>query len=292
MEKKKWAGWIILTVIVLVAAVALAVTNMVTKESIDSQGLSASEEALKKMFPEADQMEPMQPAANSGLDLAYEIKKAGEVIGHAGAVKVQGYAGLIEVTVGVAPDGTLKGIAVGGTEFKETEGLGSKVRAADFTGLFAGKKPPLTLGTDVDAISGATISSRAVVDGVNSAYEKLMTLTGLGPGATGGPADTGSPSATQADKIISASVIGYGGPVLVQLGLDSDGAIQAITVGAERFLETEGIGSKVKDPAFTEQFIGKKAPLTLNDVDAVAGATVSSQAVVDAVNAAYAFLNE
>ena len=52
-----------------------------------------------------------------------------------------------------------------------------------------------------------------------------------------------------------------------------------------------GVGSGVREEAFTSQFIGKTPPLTLNqDIDAVSGATLSSQAAVDAVNEAYAFL--
>ena len=86
-------------------------------------------------------------------------------------------------------------------------------------------------------------------------------------------------------------MIGYGGPVLVSVGLDASGAIGSLTVGRARFAETEGVGGKIRDEAFTGQFIGKTPPLTLNDVDAVAGATISSQAAVDAVNQAYAYLN-
>ena len=64
-------------------------------------------------------------------------------------------------------------------------------------------------------------------------------------------------------------------------------------VGGARFSETEGLGSRVKDEAFTQQFIGQTPPLALGeDVDAVSGATVSSRAAVDAVNEAAAFLNQ
>ena len=77
----------------------------------------------------------------------------------------------------------------------------------------------------------------------------------------------------------------------VRLTLDDSGVISAIDVGGARFLETVGVGSGVREEAFTSQFIGKTPPLTLNqDIDAVSGATLSSQAAVDAVNEAYAFL--
>ena len=107
------------------------------------------------------------------------------------------------------------------------------------------------------------------------------------------PAVTPTASPAAAGRTANASAIGYAGPVLVRLTLEDSGAISAIDVGGARFLETVGVGSGVREEAFTSQFIGKTPPLTLNqDVDAVSGATLSSQAVVDAVNEAFAFLEE
>ena len=118
------------------------------------------------------------------------------------------------------------------------------------------------------------------------------------PMVTLSPAVSPSPEAAQptespmaAGRIANASAIGYAGPVLVRLTLDDAGTISAIDVGGARFLETEGVGSGVREEAFTSQFIGKTPPFELNqDIDAVSGATLSSQAAVDAVNEAYAFL--
>lgn len=118
------------------------------------------------------------------------------------------------------------------------------------------------------------------------------------PVVTVSPSASASPEATQptpspaaSGRTANASAIGYAGPVLVRLTLDDSGAISAIDVGGARFLETVGVGSGVREEAFTSQFIGKTPPLTLNqDIDAVSGATLSSQAAVDAVNEAYSFL--
>ena len=126
----------------------------------------------------------------------------------------------------------------------------------------------------------------------------MTTGTAEPPAATVSPSASASPEATQptpspaaSDRTANASAIGYAGPVLVRLTLDDSGAISDIDVGGARFLETVGVGSGVREEAFTSQFIGKTPPLTLNqDIDAVSGATLSSQAAVDAVNEAYAFL--
>ena len=65
--------------------------------------------------------------------------------------------------------------------------------------------------------------------------------------------------------------------------VDANYVITALRVDASS--QTAGLGQKCEEEAFTSQFIGKKVPLTLGvDIDAVTGATVTSQAIVDAVN--------
>ena len=286
MEAKKPAGWIVLGAIVAVAAVALAVTNGVTQEPIAQQSRQQADAALTAMFPEtADAgavFEALSVQSDMGLTKAYVVKRGDEVIGYAASRKTQGYGGPIEVTVGTEATGVIRGVAVGGEEFKETEGLGSRVREPAFTDQFKGKAAPVTLGQEVDGVSGATVSSKAVVEGVNGAVEKLKLLAPMGSGQ--------APAGTESEQTASASVMGYKGPVLATITLDGAGAISHVEIGQARFEETEGVGSKVKDAAFTQQFIGKTPPLTDKDIDLIAGATVSSKAALDAVNAAHAYL--
>ena len=112
------------------------------------------------------------------------------------------------------------------------------------------------------------------------------------PAATVEPPAEPEESLTTTDGMTAnASVIGYGGPVLVRLTLDDQGKIAALDIGGARFAETQGVGSRIREDSFIQQFIGLTPPLTLNEeVDAVSGATISSQAAVDAVNEAAAFL--
>lgn len=283
--KKKLAGWLVLTVIALVAAVALATTNLITEKPIAEQNLGENQQALKAMFPEADEFAEVSPGESSGVDFVYEVRQSGQTIGYAVKETVQGYGGSIEVLTGMESGGILRGISVGGPDFKETEGLGARAKEPEFTDQFTGKTPPLKLGETIDGISGATITSRAVVDGVNQGVQKVQSLTGGGDGS--------APETEQPAREANASVIGYGGPVLVRLRLNAAGAIEALTVGEARFAETDGVGSKVKDASFLGQFEGKTPPLELGkDVDGISGATVSSQAVVDAVNQAADFLRK
>lgn len=111
------------------------------------------------------------------------------------------------------------------------------------------------------------------------------------PSPSAPPAPTQTAAAAEQSRTANVSALGYGGPVLVRLTLDASGAVAAIDVGGVRFKETEGLGSRVREAAFTGQFVGKTPPLALgDDIDGVAGATVSSRAVVEAVNEAHAFL--
>ena len=88
-------------------------------------------------------------------------------------VSKQGYIGPIEVTVILDANGAIQAMAVDGYGFTETYGVGDKVREADFISQFIGKSGTVELGQDIDAVSGATASSQAVVDAVNEALSQL-----------------------------------------------------------------------------------------------------------------------
>ena len=87
---------------------------------------------------------------------------------------------------------------------------------------------------------------------------------------------------------LSGSAVGFmDNDVSVTVTLDDEGKIASLTVDATT--QTEEIGGQCAEEAFTSQFIGKSIPVTLGeDIDAVAGATITSQAVVDAVDSSHA----
>lgn len=93
--------------------------------------------------------------------------------------------------------------------------------------------------------------------------------------------------------IAKTTVNGYGGEIEIIAGFDLDCAITGISVGGSSFKETPGLGAKSKETAFTGQFLGKHAPIRIikagktageNDVDAIASATITSNAVAGGVN--------
>lgn len=176
---KKTPAWLILCIIAVVAGLALGFTNALTKDAIAEQTEAAAAEARGVVAPEADSFEEMTVPAGAPVDNCYEAMSGGSVIGHVVQVTVKGYGGEIEVTVGVALDGTLTGVSCGGSGFSETAGLGAKVKESAFSGQFAGMTTPLALtknGGDVDSVTAASISSGAVCDAVNIAGDFVSTL--------------------------------------------------------------------------------------------------------------------
>ena len=93
--------------------------------------------------------------------------------------------------------------------------------------------------------------------------------------------------------VTQLTVTGCQGPVEVLTGFDLDGNITAVQPGGQKFKETPGLGSKVQEAAFRDQFVGLATPLKLKEtVDAVSGATISSASVVSAVNTSGYFLQK
>lgn len=157
-----------LFVIALVAGVLLGATYFITKEPIARQQAMQSAGARGEVI-EGLAMPEENVALTGNVKGSYVTDAGGRVV----EVMTAGYGGEFLVTVGVAPDGTITGVIVG--ENQETVGLGKNAEKPEFTGLFIGKNGPLELvkggatGNQIDALTGATITSRAVVDAVNEA---------------------------------------------------------------------------------------------------------------------------
>ncbi|MBP3645164.1 MAG: FMN-binding protein, partial [Clostridia bacterium] len=282
MNKKSIRDLLPLVAICLIAAMLLAVFNLITEGPIAENSARLAAETRTRLLSSAATFEPVELEEGSAMDSCYEgFDAEGSSVGYVVETTVGGYGGEIVVTVGMDADNVITGINVGGENFSETAGLGALAKEAAFTDQFIGKSVPLKLvkgnapkGDDtIDAISGATITSTAVNGGVNLAGKFVMDMGG---GAA-------SPN--------TGSVQGFAGPVAVTMQLDDAGAITELTIGDAFFNETEGFGAKALEPDFQAQFIGKVPPLTLADIDAIAGATITSQAVVDAVNLVHAQLN-
>jgi electron transport complex protein RnfG len=177
-----------LTLVCVVAALALVYAYNATKQAIAKQDRLAKLEAIRAALPLYDN-EPDRPIEKGGGMVIlngkeyYIAKKEGEIV----AVAFQessknGFSGLIEVMVGISPEGMITGIDI--VRHLETPGLGSKIddpqennpfkeqfkgRSLDNSKLVDGEIKVKKDGGDIEAISGATISPRAVCEAVSKA---------------------------------------------------------------------------------------------------------------------------
>ena len=211
----------------------------------------------------------------------------------------QGFAG--PVAVKVTLDGlTIKSIKIGDEQFSETDGLGANALDPLFQLQFVDKTLPLAEG-DVEAISGATITTDAVLEALNAIYEAASADTAVIGGADGptaiyvtGAEGAEEPESTEAPaaEVINEGTVwttaaqGFAGPVSVKVTLDGL-TIKSIKIGDEQFSETDGLGANALDPLFQLQFVDKTLPLAEGDVEAISGATITTDAVLDALSAIY-----
>ena len=179
-----------LLLICAIAALALSFTNEVTKDKIADQRLLANELAKKEVLPDASSFEALKKEQMDALIKTNEIVAEGfvalngsnEIIGYVFKTMPSGFSGAIEVITGISLDGTISGLRVG--SHNETPGLGAKAKEEAFYGQYKGKLTDSNIGVsktsasgnDIQAITGATISSQAVTDGANASIEAFKWL--------------------------------------------------------------------------------------------------------------------
>ncbi len=187
----------ILMLICLGAGLALSYTYNRTRGKIEAQAKAKEVEALKVVQPRAARFSG--PEAGSGVDFYRAFDKGDWLIGYAFLGEAKGYSSVIKVMVGVDRQGKITGIEI--TDQKETPGLGDKTTKAPvqrtlwealagkgggekvrppFQTQFTGKVLPdlkVVVGpTDqnIEAITGATISSKAVTKAVRESLELFL----------------------------------------------------------------------------------------------------------------------
>ncbi|NLL92368.1 MAG: FMN-binding protein [Ruminococcaceae bacterium] len=154
---------IVLSVIVLVSSTLLAVTNEVTNPIIIENEKRASLEARQLLLPEAVEFEEVDYTANETVR-SVAVDKGGN--GIIVVVSDKGYGGDVAVTIAVDSDGKIIGMSVDAST--ETVGLGTEVALPEYTDRFLGKD---SSSEKVNTISGATYSSKVVVEAANTAFE-------------------------------------------------------------------------------------------------------------------------
>lgn len=181
----------ILFLICTVAALMLSLTNNITAPVIEQRDIQASNEARQDVLQDAEEFKEVTNIKGDLIEEVYQGIKGGEIIGYTIKTAPKGYGGTVEVMVGISNDGKISGVKIGNNS--ETPGLGSKAAEPSFKDQYNGKNAQTPLNVvkgnasnenDIVAISGATITSKAVTAGVNAAmdvYEqKLISINGTG----------------------------------------------------------------------------------------------------------------
>ena len=173
-----------LFVVALVASTALGFVYEATKGPIEIAKMEQKKAAIKEVVPEFNNapLEMMKEIEKDGGKVVlYEARKDSVLTGVAiETFTNKGFSGFVKLMVGMTPEGNLYKISV--LEQKETPGLGDKMvpSKSSFSSQFSGKNPSQFKlkvkkdGGDVDAITAATISSRAFCDAVNRAYQTFI----------------------------------------------------------------------------------------------------------------------
>ena len=169
-----------LLVICLVVAAVVSLVNEVTKARYAEIQKEEQQKAMASIFGSSSVT--VTELGDPSGDSFYAVRQGEELLGYCVQVVTAGFGGDMTLMVGFRADQTLVGVQI--LSHSETPGLGARVSDASYLGQYAGKSGTLTLGENVDAISGATISSRVVLAGVKEAQEILKSHIEPGGDAT------------------------------------------------------------------------------------------------------------
>lgn len=355
-EKKKKSSVLVNTLVLLVvtfvSVLLLAVVNQVTKEPIAQAEINARAEIYKVVYPDAENFAEDENRAEMLENSAQLLESEGytgcsindflvvedsskAVKGYViAATSPNGYGGDIQIALGITKDGEITGFDV--VSNSETAGLGSRCTEPEFKDQFAGKpasaleytKSGASADNEIDAISGATITTNAVTEAANCAIVFYQENFGGGVEETeeSDPMEKAFPGAdlnSLADVevkdgngedytvdevkevsgegyiVVVTAHNGYDGDLQVALGIGNDDTIKgfaAITCN-----ETPPLGGQCTSDEFAQQFADMKlgevsyvasgADKNNSEIDAISGATITTNAVITAVNGAVDYYN-
>lgn len=274
----------------------LAYVNSITSPIIEEKKMAVLRESLQVIFPNTQTFTETTFVDSTGYVVT--VYQAG-TDGYAFRVKVQGYANPIEFLVGIKSDSSIGGFSV--TSVNDTPGIGMKVKDDAFKTSLVGK----SVDGPFDTISGATVSSGAVVEGIKASVEVYKAIIQGGvpdalktnqlkifPNVTSfTETQFTDPSgfvlkAYKADTsgyILSVRVAGFKANIDFLIGIKTDNTVAGFVVTSIK--ETPGYGLKVSEAPFINSVVGK--PIT-GPFDTISGATSTSSSVVKGIEAAIA----
>ncbi len=177
----------VLAIICVVVTLALSSTNLLTAGKIEALAIETQNKAMAKLI-EADEYHELSAATSFG-DITYNAAiKDGETLGYIFVTEAKGYGGTVSVMTAVNIDCKIIAVEILAAA-DETPGLGQNVTKPDWYAQFAGLKDDITVikgGTanaennEINAVTGATISSKAVTSAVNQALDYAAEIVAKG----------------------------------------------------------------------------------------------------------------
>lgn len=171
---------LILFLITAISAALLAVVNSITSPIIEQNEIIKQNSAMKLVLEDADSFGE-ENLRNDKMDkIVTAVYNSNNNAGYVVIASPSGYGGAINLAVGVSEEGMVKGVNV--ISQTETAGLGSNCTDEDFLEQYKGKVEEITVSktnakdNQINAISSATVTSKAVTKGVNAAIEAINIL--------------------------------------------------------------------------------------------------------------------
>ena len=166
---------VILFAFAAVVAIALGLVNKITCDRIAAFAAEKTAAAMREVLP-ADTYTRMEGSAAEKIELVKEVYDAGGK-GWVIMVTPSGFGGELDMAVGVDKSGTVTGVSI--VQMSETSGLGANANRESFRSQYVGKSGSVALrkqGGEIDALTGATVTSTAVTRGVNAALTAANEL--------------------------------------------------------------------------------------------------------------------
>ncbi len=170
---------IVLTVVCLVISAALAVTNSITKDKIAEMERASATAAMEALIPNGEytktDLSNIKEIENADI---YTVSKGDTTVGYIVTTAAKGYGGDVKVMTAISSDKKVIGVNILSAA-DETPGLGQNATKPDFYNQFKNKTSGVTVvkngaeNNEINAVTGATITSRAVTNAVNEALGQL-----------------------------------------------------------------------------------------------------------------------
>ena len=177
--KENFIPAIVLVCICLVVSLALAATYNVSNPTIIANQQKSADEARMEVLPDGDSFTEYDGKLVDGVDDCYIAdNKAGMAV----TAEYKGFGGAVKVMIGIDANGEITGVKV--TEHSETPGLGTKAADPGYLEQYQGVSEAtgwsvLTMTPNIDAVTGATITSNAVYGSVDEALAQFKECGGV-----------------------------------------------------------------------------------------------------------------